>query len=191
MNWFDAGYLKEGTARQKLCYDILEKTRLFEILNEFSPVIVGTIPIEIDIPGSDMDVVCYVRDLERIKDVLRRHCLIYDSFSDKMNEVVYVANFNCLELPVEIYAEERDSCLQNGYRHMMIEYRILKMAGEVFRNKVIELKMTGLKTEPAFGKLLDLKEPFSDLLKLENLSDAELKDVLGGTLPESLYHMVG
>jgi len=34
--------------------------------------------------------------------------------------------------------------------------------------------MSGIKTEPAFGQLLNLKNPFTDLLELRNMSDNEL-----------------
>lgn len=32
--------------------------------------------------------------------------------------------------------------------------------------KIIDLKKKGIKTEPAFGKLLDLENPYEDLLKV-------------------------
>ena len=35
---------------------------------------------------------------------------------------------------------------QNGYRHMVIEHRILKLMGSTFRNNVIQYKKQGLKT---------------------------------------------
>lgn len=49
---------------------------------------------------------------------------------------------------------------------MIAEYRILKERGEDFKQKIIQLKQQGMKTEPAFGLLLGLENPYKDLLKL-------------------------
>ena len=57
---------------------------------------------------------------------------------------------------------------------MVIESKIMEIAGKEFREKIINLKMDGYKTEPAFGKLLSLKNPFIDLLELEKLTEEEL-----------------
>ncbi len=48
---------------------------------------------------------------------------------------------------------------------MMFEYRILQEKGEDFKNEIIALKRQGIKTEPAFGILLGLENPYEDLLK--------------------------
>jgi hypothetical protein len=48
---------------------------------------------------------------------------------------------------------------------MIAEYKILQEEGEEFKQKIIELKKQGIKTEPAFGILLGLENPYEDLLK--------------------------
>ncbi len=48
---------------------------------------------------------------------------------------------------------------------MIKEYEILEKEGEEFRKQIINLKEKGWKTEPAFAKLLGLKEdPYLELL---------------------------
>lgn len=49
---------------------------------------------------------------------------------------------------------------------MIAEYKILQAKGEEFKQKIIELKKQGIKTEPAFGMLLGLENPYEELLKL-------------------------
>ena len=45
----------------------------------------------------------------------------------------------------------------------------------MLKSKVIELKQSGQKTEPAFAALLQLQgDPYAAMLKLEKLSDDEL-----------------
>ena len=47
---------------------------------------------------------------------------------------------------------------------MVIEGRLLDLAGESFRHNVIELEQSGLKTEPAFARLLGLNgDPYEAL----------------------------
>jgi hypothetical protein len=54
---------------------------------------------------------------------------------------------------------------------MLVEHRILKEKGEVFRQQIIELKKQGYKTEPAFGKLLEIEgDAYEYLLRLYNLN---------------------
>jgi hypothetical protein len=47
-----------GTATQRATYCTLEALRVFDLLQAFDPVLTGTIPLAIDIPGSDLDIVC-------------------------------------------------------------------------------------------------------------------------------------
>ncbi|MBF0577546.1 DUF4269 domain-containing protein [Dysgonomonas sp. GY617] len=174
MNFRDIEYLKAGTDKQKLCYRILKEIKVLDVLYDYNPIAVGTIPIAIDVDESDIDIVCCAENLPEIRDVVRLHYSTYNMFSDKLRDV-YVANFEHSGLPIEIYAESRPTLDQNGYRHMVVEDRIMKLAGDGFRQKIIRLKEQGYKTEPAFGKLLNLENPYSDLLEFELLTDEELK----------------
>jgi hypothetical protein len=42
----------------------LEALRVFALLGAFDPVLAGTIPLDIDIPGSALDIVCYAADVD-------------------------------------------------------------------------------------------------------------------------------
>jgi len=83
------------------------------------------------------------------------------------------------DIEIEIYAQSLDSCKQNGYRHMVVEDRILRLGGERTREEIIILKKSGLKTEPAFARYLGIYgNPYDELLKLEEYSDKKIRDML-------------
>lgn len=166
-------YLKSGNERQKRAYDVLKKYQVFEKLKDYSPVLAGTIPIEIDIESSDLDIICEV-NLEFEKDFLdeiamRR--LMPEDTDVKIENIIIrgeksiVLNFMLEEFPIEIFGQNKPSVEQNAYRHMIAEYNILKEKGKEFKQKIIELKKQGIKTEPAFGLLMKLENPYEDLLK--------------------------
>lgn len=167
-------YLKSGNKKQKRVYEILTKHQILEKLKEYSPILAGTIPIEIDIEGSDLDIICEV-DLRFEEDFLDD--LMFSKFipHDAEVKVEYpiingeeciVLNFILDEFPIEIFGQNKPTIEQNAYRHMIAEYKILLEKGENFKQKIIELKQKGIKTEPAFGMLLGLKNPYVELLKM-------------------------
>lgn len=54
--------MKTGNERQQLAYQTLIVHRVLEKLAEYSPILTGTIPINIDIENSDLDIICYWED---------------------------------------------------------------------------------------------------------------------------------
>lgn len=176
--WKNIEYLRNGNSKQRLAYDALCESNILTLLKEFDPLVIGTIPIEIDIESSDIDICCYATDLLYLQSIVRASFEQMISFRDKYDNLKYVASFEYGNLEFEVYAEDKPSHLQYGFRHMLIEYRILNLLGLDFKNKIIQLKNSGLKTEPAFGVLLNLSDPYIDLLKLEELSDIDLKKAL-------------
>lgn len=165
-------YLKNGNERQKKAYEILTKYRIFEKLKDYSPILAGTVPIEIDINGSDLDIILDV-DLRFVEDFLDD--LMFNRFIPHDLDVEYpiingekciTLNFILEEFPIEIFGQNKPAIQQNAYLHMIAEYKILQEKGEEFKQKIIELKKEGIKTEPAFGILLGLENPYEDLLKI-------------------------
>jgi len=167
-------YMNNGNSKQRECYKLLKEFNILHILRNYQPIVVGTIPININIDNSDIDIICYAQDLISFRGLVQVNFGRYKSFADKITARHYVASFYIKEIPVEIYAEPIPTLVQNGYRHMIIENRILQITDENFRMKIIKLKEDGYKTEPAFGKSLGLEEPYTELLELEKLSDKEL-----------------
>jgi hypothetical protein len=172
MNFETIEYLKVGTPRQQDAYKVLTKYAVLTKLDAFTPILVGTIPINIDIETSDLDIICYWTDQNEFYNAVQSHFgdgrafSIRESFeSDK--EIV-IANFWLDDFELEIFGQNIPIRQQMGYRHMLIEHKLLIERGEAFRQEIIALKRQGYKTEPAFGKLLGLgPNPYLELLAYE------------------------
>jgi hypothetical protein len=162
-------YLKNGNEKQKRAFEVLTKHDLFEKLKYYSPILAGTIPIEIDVEGSDLDIICEVKNEIDFMEFLKQNFQNYNNFSLEKTtingEKSIVLNFILDEFPIEIFGQNKPTTEQNAYRHMIAEYKIVHEKGDDFKRKIIELKKKGIKTEPAFGILLGLENPYEDLLK--------------------------
>lgn len=144
-------------------YEVMEK------LENFQPILVGTIPIGIAIKDSDLDIVCSFEDKQVFKEEVQKHFANYPRFSvvQKIfqDEPTIIARFKLDIFPVEIFAQSVPSNQQIAFQHMLIEYEVLINKGEGFRKEVIRLKESGMKTEPAFAQLLNMKgDPYQALL---------------------------
>jgi hypothetical protein len=162
-------YLRYGTSRQRQAYMALTENEIIEKLAGFTPFLAGTIPLNIDIETSDLDILCCFRDEDAFYNRVCTEFELHDNFTiskiiiEGKNTVL--ANFFCDGFEIEIFGQNVPVSLQLGYLHMMAEYAILQREGERFRKEVIELKNAGYKTEPAFAKLLGLKgDPYETIL---------------------------
>jgi len=167
--FLDTAYLKSGNEKQIKAYRVLTENDIIEKLAKYNPILVGTIPINIDIKNSDLDIICYVQDMKNFRNDLAHHFNQEKDFVISENAKLHSlkANFFIDEFEIEIFGQSIPTENQNAYRHMLIEYQILLKKGEGFRQQIIELKNQGYKTEPAFAKLLGLDgNPYEELLKL-------------------------
>ncbi|OXA93981.1 DUF4269 domain-containing protein [Flavobacterium hercynium] len=163
-------YLKNGTKRQIEAFETLTHHRILDILEVYDPILVGTIPIDIAIENSDLDIICYFKNeadftVKLISTFGNEIDFTWRKVLIDQHESV-VATFKKGNFEIEIFGQNIPTKDQNGYKHMLIEYEILQFEGDNFRLKIINLKQKGYKTEPAFALLLDLKgDPYKALLE--------------------------
>ncbi|MEH0154965.1 DUF4269 domain-containing protein [Limibacter armeniacum] len=169
MNFLKIDYLVHGNQKQQDAFRELQSLRLFEVLKPYHPLLAGTIPINIDIKDSDLDIICQCKEHQKLIG------LVTDTYGEmrgfEVNQRVRdgidctVIRFYGKQFLIEIFAQDIPSEEQHAFRHMLIEDQILKMKGEDFRQEVLKLKERGIKTEPAFVQLLGLKgDPYKALL---------------------------
>ncbi|MUH37108.1 DUF4269 domain-containing protein [Zobellia amurskyensis] len=177
-NFKNIEYLKFGNERQKLAYSEIRRIRILEKLKEYNPILTGTIPIQIDLPESDLDIICHCKDHLDFSSFLQQEFSNHQSFkvySTTQNEVVCtIAEFKSGKFQFEVFGQNIPTEQQNAYRHMIIENQILMERGIRFKQEIIALKSTGIKTEPAFAKLLGLNgNPYIELLKLADKNSTQ------------------
>lgn len=170
MSFFNTiDYLKHGTVSQQEACRVLSSHGIMRKLQDFSPILAGTIPINIDIENSDLDILCHYTDANTFADILTANFRYYSDFKISQTTINYIetiiATFYCDSFEIEVFGQPLPVCEQAGYRHMLIEHEIILKHGDTFRQEIIALKKAGYKTEPAFATLLGLKgDPYNALL---------------------------
>ncbi|MBN8539604.1 MAG: DUF4269 domain-containing protein [Deltaproteobacteria bacterium] len=188
---FDFGsieYLADGSHRQKRAYLALRELDLFTSLAQWTgdemelgsgSALAGSIPLDLGVAESDLDIVTFSTDLKQTATLFREKFSARQNFSSSRGIVLgaatLVTRFDFGGESFEIFTQNVPLPLQNAIVHMLVEERLLLLGGLKFREKIMALREQGEKTEPAFGKVLGLEEPYRELLQLEELSDSELR----------------
>jgi hypothetical protein len=183
MNWNDISYLKRGNHRQRQAYTALHSLGCFDRLAEYTPVLVGTVPLSIDIFDSDLDILCFARDLPVFTERVRALFGGKTNFQLKTKPLhgvpSVIVRFEHAGFPIELISQAIPVEHQNGYRHLIIESRLLQIGGDEMAETIRQIKQTGLKTEPAFAQYLHLEgDPYQALLEMGALDDEALKEVI-------------
>jgi hypothetical protein len=158
-----------GSPVQRKVHDVLNKSGVFEKLYGYTPVLAGTYPLGINIPGSDLDIVCEYDTASAFGDHLTKNFSGHSGFKVERKKIrgqdTVIARFLYEGFKFEIFGQDTPVEEQYAYRHMLIEYSLLKDYGEPLRKKVIALKQKGFSTEEAFAIFLGIEgDPYERLL---------------------------
>jgi hypothetical protein len=175
----DHTYLAGGTERQRLAYEVASRLNLDEVVTLDEWVVAGTIPIGMDIQTSDLDILASAPSLTDARRDLDRQLGGFPGYRSRETRIRDVPSLIALlevrGLPVEIFVQRQPVANQHGYRHLIIENRLLTLLGRRFARVVRDLRSSGLKTEPAFAAALDLDgDPYEALLRVETMTDDAL-----------------
>jgi len=172
--------------------DLIEDLDLLGRLADFCPLVIGTPPLGIAIPSSDIDIACSTQDLGHFADVAEGHFGHMASFSLRtarhLPEPAVIASFVAMGWEIELFCQRLATEDQWGVRHFRIEEKVLRL-GPHLREPVVRLKQDGLKTEPAFARILALPgDPYEALLALEALADDDLRTMIeAARVPRCAY----
>jgi hypothetical protein len=171
MDFFDLSYLTRGSPIQQRGYVVLHGARVMKFLGEYDPVLAGTLPLDLFIDGSDLDIAGYASEPAATEEKIRLMFGDQQGYTSHVTSVrgvpTLLIRFNIHEFPVELFIQPIPTRKQSAYIHLVHEYRVLEEKGPVFREQVRELKRHGIKTEPAFARLLGLSgDPYDAMLTL-------------------------
>ncbi|WP_294257029.1 DUF4269 domain-containing protein [uncultured Sphingomonas sp.] len=163
--------------------EALSRSGVLSRLAAFDPHVAGTPPLGLDLPDSDIDILCHAPDPHAFAAAL------WEAYRDLPGFAMWqwqgsdrpvVARFHCAGWLFELFGQARPVAEQLGWRHFAIERRLLSLGGEPLRAAVMARRYAGAKTEPAFAQVLGLTgDPYAMLLTLEGLDDDALNARIG------------
>jgi ribosomal protein S18 acetylase RimI-like enzyme len=148
---------------------------LLRALAPYTPTLVGTFPLGLAVEGSDLDVACVcapgasgLDDFERVVRALPGAAAVVIT-RVATEPPALAAQLAWDGVPIEIFGQPVPVTAQHGFRHMIVEGRLLAIGGEALRDRVRARKQAGAKTEPAFAQVLGLDgDPYAAVLALES-----------------------
>ncbi|MGQ8871647.1 DUF4269 domain-containing protein [Paenibacillus sp. TSA_86.1] len=177
-------HLSVGNQRQQDAYRVLQDSGLLARLAPYSAYPAGTVPIDIDLPDSDLDVLCCADDLKTFQAELSGQLegIALNSriqwtygIGDSDQKAYITCELKLGSRPVEIFVQAVPVEQQNAYLHMQVEWSLLQLWGEAGHHEIRRLKQAGWKTEPAFAHVLGLEgNPYTELRELAELKEQEL-----------------
>lgn len=170
-DFIDPAYLATGSTVQQSGFRAITSSGILNSLRDFSPVVVGTLPLDLFTDQSDIDIICCFPNAEDFAEKMffaldAAHPNFYINRKNLAGIDTLITSFEYDGFPFEVVAQAVPVKEQDAFRHMVAEWKILSQNDAVFRQKVLALKKEGIKTEPAFAQLLGLKGgPYQELLR--------------------------
>lgn len=163
---------------RKPFHEVLTELQLPERLLHYEATIIGTPPLGVDIESSDIDIACTANDPDQFKSDTARLFGHFTAFRiadlHELEVPAVRATFTAGDWTIDLFCQAIGIDLQHGVRHFRLEQRLLRIRPGL-REQVLCLRKAGLKTEPAFAKVLGLDgDPYAAMLGVENHTDAQL-----------------
>ncbi len=179
----DIAYLKMGSDRQQAAFLAVLELDLFSVLADYDPLLTGTLPLGLDLPDSDLDVICSVQDFAEFHAVMQAMYGWYDEFACESMQIdgmaTAVCSFRYNRFRIKISGQPQATREQAAYRRMAATARLLRMAGETALDDVRRLKAAGMATAQAVGAYFQLEGRAEETLaELANASAEDLMQII-------------
>ncbi len=162
--------------------DALARTAILETLRPFDPHVAGTPPLGLDLPDSDIDILCHAPHLPAFAQHVWAALHERDGFAIRQwigEGRSVIAAFHAEGWRFELFGQSVPVTHQWGWRHFRVEQRLLALGGTRLKEAVMRRRHQGVKTEPAFAELLRLSgDPYQALLHLSEQPDSALSSCL-------------
>ena len=152
---------------------------VLDVLSAFDPRVVGTLPLGLSVPGSDVDIVCHASEPTVLAEAIWAHYRSCDGFALYQwlaQGRPLMARFEWGGWPFEVFGDHRPVDQQRGWQHFEIERRLLALDDGRLRKAVARQRSEGIKTEQAIEAVLGINgDPYLVLLDLVAETDAQLR----------------
>lgn len=167
---------------------VVSELKLLEMFKDHQPFIAGTIPLAIETPDADIDFLVRFSDPDEFSTLCRERFGSMSEFELSNGEAhglpYSLCRFEYRGVPVEIFCSSLSTYKQNAFLHFQAEEKLLKYGPYSWQEQVVQLKMRGLKTEPAFAHLLnnDKMSAYQFILELQKRPISELRRMVRASL---------
>ena len=165
--------------------EALRRAGIETALAAFDPHVAGTAPLGLDVPTSDLDVLCHASNVEAFV------ATVWDAFGNEAAFSIHqwiiaarpvIASFFAHGWRFQIFGQGKRISEQRAWRHFLVERRLLELGGREFRAAIAHERSRGTKTVPAFATVLRIEgDPYGALLDLHDRADEDLIDLLKAT----------
>jgi len=174
--------LRVGTEVQRAAVRALERCGVLEVLAPFRPVLTSTVVLDVDLPGSDLDLACEAPDLDAFDARLAAAFGSRASFTarrrirDEEPREASVVAFEESGFVIEAFGCAQPVERQASFRHLDVHARLLAIGGDEARARVRAAKREGRSTEEAFARCFSIEgEARRVLLELSERDDEALR----------------
>lgn len=165
--------------RHPMIFKAITESKMLELLAIYNPLIVGSVPLGLGGPESDIDILLCTSKLQSFENfvlnILSKKFELSLNKKHLQNHQSLIIQYNYLGINFELFVQEVSTTRQPAYRHFLAEERLLMLGGIKFYNKIKSLRENGLKTEAAFAKALGLEQdPYLELERIQKISEKNL-----------------
>jgi ADP-ribose pyrophosphatase YjhB (NUDIX family) len=154
--WQDLTYLTAGMPRQRAAFVTLQRLQIMDALAAYTPTLIGTLPLDVETAQSDLDIACFAPDLDEFAATVTARYGDRSQFRLNRKWIrgvpSVIASFDGGDFDLQLFAQPQPVLAQYGYRHLLVEARLLSIGSEADRQAIRRLKESGVKTEPAFAR---------------------------------------
>ncbi|MCH9674069.1 MAG: DUF4269 domain-containing protein [Gammaproteobacteria bacterium] len=152
--------------------------KLLRTLHRYRPLAIGSAPLGIDVPMSDLDVACTSTNLVEFSDFAFDQFGLYPGFAadyvDVSGQRAMCVVFAAHGWEIELLCQPIPIGEQWGVRHFLVQQRLLNIDPRL-RRGVRHLKKLGISTQSAFAQILGLPgDPYDAVAALASTSDVDL-----------------
>lgn len=156
---------------------------LLKAMSKYTPLVSGSIPLNIQNEKSDIDIIFSSQDLNQFAKDLAQYANQYSpeiTIKNLRGHESAIVRYITEHGKYECVAQKRPVYEIIANQHFLIESRLLNIAGEEARSAIYKLKKAGIPTEPAFAQYFQISgEPYETLLQMNLLSESQLNELYG------------